>query len=91
MSYTQNNGISPMNKDYWINAINTTISQPVYNTPYNGSLYNLSPYKELIIVFGLDITEEQLAKLDELYNSNDEDNKMVSAFMFKHLLTEKLK
>ena len=86
------NTTASTNMEKWIISLNSTGIVFTDGTSYsNSTTLNISPYKQLISVFGLDITEEQLAKLDELYNSNDEANKMVSAFMFKHLLTERLK
>lgn len=47
-------------------------------------LHNI--YSELAENFGLDLTEEQVKTLNDLFNSGDENNRVIAANMFKYLL-----
>ena len=73
---------------------NTTLGN---NTIITGSgtsnirFYDTSSYEELAKDFEIELTDTQIERLDELKDSEDQDNKTIAATIFKSLIVRQMK
>jgi len=84
-----------MNTSNFNGFAQTTTSSGTINGPFTTSSYPtyimFHVFENLSKTFNLELEQGQIEFLDQLYDSADEQNKILACEMFKHMLAKQLK
>jgi len=84
MSVELSNITSGLDPKTWINTYSST-GASIYNYPDKQPII-VDHYTSLCNAFNLELTQDQLSKLNELQNSGDEANRIIAANLFKYMI-----